>query len=289
MCRGELRSPELKLIAAGASAEVYEYDSDKVLKLFINPADKGNAKWEYDKTKNACNNGLPTPCVYDFVEVDGRYGFVMEKVSGSSFAELMRASIFASEANGVSLEQAFHSDILPLVKQTAQLLCELHQTKCELMDTAAATFSRHISYSGDLSEGEKSALYAIAHSLPYDNTVCHGDANSANVIQTAHGNRLIDWCDCCSGSPYFDLAAYAFSWEYAVMPQGMPPIITEFISQFKDTIVTEFLREYAAISQLDLSPFPQWYAVFVASRLFNEKHEENKIKQLSQVCRLLNG
>lgn len=82
--------PELQhKIAEGNTAEIFEIGEKKVLKLFKTGYSKSTVQREYN---NYCMVGRVMeniPKLFEFVEENQRFGFIMEKVQGKSLVSLM--------------------------------------------------------------------------------------------------------------------------------------------------------------------------------------------------------
>lgn len=70
--------------ARGRSAEVFQAGDGKVLKLFFDDYPREYAEKEYKNTKIVSELGCISMKVYEKVEKDGRFGFVMDFIDGVS-------------------------------------------------------------------------------------------------------------------------------------------------------------------------------------------------------------
>ena len=75
-----LNISEMKHLNNGECADIYEVDSHTVLKLGKPGWSKDMLYQEYLNGKLVGDIGIPAPKVYDFVEIDGRYGYTMDKL-----------------------------------------------------------------------------------------------------------------------------------------------------------------------------------------------------------------
>lgn len=80
-----------ELLGRGFTSDVYAWDQGRVLKLFHPGTDASKAEREYAATTAVHALGLPVPVVHEFLEVDGRHGIVMERVSGVSLLQWVQA------------------------------------------------------------------------------------------------------------------------------------------------------------------------------------------------------
>ena len=78
---GEMMTDELgQLIGRGATAELYAWREDQVLKLFFPSWPRIAVEMEVQAARVASEAAVPTPAVGEIVELDGRYGIVFERV-----------------------------------------------------------------------------------------------------------------------------------------------------------------------------------------------------------------
>ena len=78
-----------KLIGQGRTAKIFEWDENKILKLFRNGFPKSAIENEFNIGLELCNNGLPIPELYDLLEFDDRVGIVYERVNGPTMMNLL--------------------------------------------------------------------------------------------------------------------------------------------------------------------------------------------------------
>ena len=70
--------------ARGRSAEIFDAGDGKVMKLFFEDYPREYAEKEYKNTKVVSELGCTSMKVYDKVEKDGRFGFIMDFIDGVS-------------------------------------------------------------------------------------------------------------------------------------------------------------------------------------------------------------
>ena len=275
-----------RLIGNGAMAEVYEYGKDKVIKLFLESHGKELPELEYEKTKNAWENGLPAPRVYDFVNLNNRYGFIMEKIHGNPMMTEMSKFILMND--GMSYDDIYNSEqILGRIKETALVLFSLHKNKILFMHTLDAEFEKIIKASAMLDENERYLIEDLFKKLPKGDSVCHGDPNPGNIMETAHGYRIIDWSNAVTGNPLFDLARYVLMFKYVNLNPSIPLRIREFINKYKDRVVEDFLSEYIKLSGIELIDFDKWLIFTSISKLKGRYTEQQKLDMLSDIRKVI--
>lgn len=72
----------MKLIATGNTAEVFEYEEDKVLKLFKVDYPLEQIQREFNNTVIMNRICVHTPKTFEIVEHEGRHGIVFQKIIG---------------------------------------------------------------------------------------------------------------------------------------------------------------------------------------------------------------
>ena len=69
----------LKLLASGGQADIYELPDGKLLRLLRKPEDAFLVSYEVTALRTVRANGLHAPEAYEEVNLDGRPGFIMER------------------------------------------------------------------------------------------------------------------------------------------------------------------------------------------------------------------
>ena len=227
-----------KLLGSGAGSDVYEYESDKVCKLYVDKYGIDLANWEYNKTKDAYDNGLPAPKVYEIIEYNGRVGLIMERFQGKTFNEVLFNHIVTSMESGNLIQEILDSSFeifISQIKDTAKVLFQLHQKTCNLMDTAKSSLMYSCRNNDYLTQEEKAIIYKIVENLPDSNNVCHGDPNPNNLLYYSDKILIIDWINCVSGSPLYDITEYKLMTEYSDRPTNIPEeIINHYLENKND-------------------------------------------------------
>ena len=71
----------MEFIANGAQADLYK-NNGKAIKLFKKNISKDEIEYEMNLQKMAFEFDLPVPEIYDIVEIDGKFGIIMEYIDG---------------------------------------------------------------------------------------------------------------------------------------------------------------------------------------------------------------
>jgi len=165
-----------ELIGRGASSEVYAWTADTVVKLFV-PQFEELANVELERTRAVHAAGPPCPAVHDIVEVDGRPGLILDRLTGPSlFFERGAASTLAH------IHAELH-DVAP--RGLPQLADTLSSWGIEGMATGSSLF--------------------------------HGDLHPANVLRHDGRWHVIDWSNGHVAPPAADVACSVLSIGYRGM------------------------------------------------------------------------
>jgi hypothetical protein len=90
----------MKLIANGATADVFLNNENRIIKLFKKQYSEKIVQREADFQKIVYETGLPVPKVFGIKEIDGRYGIIMENIKGMSIGEkILKTKNYTNELN----------------------------------------------------------------------------------------------------------------------------------------------------------------------------------------------
>lgn len=174
-------------IARGNTASIYQ-NGGQAIKVFHADLPEGEARYEAEKQKAACDSGLPVPRVLDVTRVDGRPAIIMEYVEGPTFGELIQREpdrALQYLALSVDIQMDIHTKTASLESMRERLSSQLHAARRLDADCRAS-------------------LLARLHALPDGDRLCHGDFHVFNLIRTENGPVIIDWVTACTGSPLID-------------------------------------------------------------------------------------
>jgi hypothetical protein len=78
-----------ELLGKGMTAEVYAWGQDRVLKLYLENYREEWIRREADIGQRIHDAGVPSPAVYEMVEVDGRKGVIFQRIYGKTAVGLL--------------------------------------------------------------------------------------------------------------------------------------------------------------------------------------------------------
>ena len=170
----------MNLIAIGNTAEVFEYEEDKVLKLFKAGYPLEQIQREFNNTVIMNKICVHTPKAFEIVEHEGRHGIVFQKNIG--------VDLLSEYLKNPSDE-----------KVAAEILVDLTDIQKKVLSeetTEGISYKNYLEWFG-----------YDASNLPDGNFICHGDLHPGNIIRTKDGELcLIDFMNVCRGPKEYDVA-----------------------------------------------------------------------------------
>ena len=186
----DVTTRDLARLAVGASAEIFEWPRDRVVKLFKSGFPREAIELELHQSRIAHGAGVPTPRPEGLVTVAGRTGLVFERLDGPTLYELVAARALPAEG---------------LAARFFALQRRVHACKAPALPALAEKLARRIAQAGGVPEAAKRAALEALAAAPESDTLCHGDFHPLNVIVSARGDLAIDWLDAARGDPAMDV------------------------------------------------------------------------------------
>jgi hypothetical protein len=180
-----------KPIAVGRTAEVYEWGSDQVLKLYFDWCPPNWIDHEAHMAHAVDQAGISTPKVGEIVEIAGRRGIVYARINGPSMIDSIAARLLKLRFYGRTL---------------AQLHLEMHRTGPVGLPAQRMHLREAISHAPALPDSLRTPILATLEAMPDSDRLCHNDFHPGNVILTPNGPQVIDWMTASIGQPAADVA-----------------------------------------------------------------------------------
>lgn len=261
-----------KLIGIGRTAEIFEIENEKILKLYFNVIPEEAIKGEYGINKKICSFNIPTAMCYELIQQDGRYGIVMDKIIGISMMKYM------AENPMNSMEQA---------KKLAHLHASIHTIQNPGFSQNKEQLWQRIDSVDILTNLEKSSIHQYLKQLPEGATLCHGDFHPENVLLSKNKDYIIDWMTATQGDPCSDVAHTNLLLRYGVSPEekhGIEKFITNIVrNKFADI----YLDTYIKNTKLNIQDIRKWKLPHLASLLNDIMSDSVKEKLLREIKNLL--
>jgi tRNA A-37 threonylcarbamoyl transferase component Bud32 len=242
--------PKGALIARGRTAEIFEWGTDRVLKLYLDWCPARLAEYEAMATQAAYKAGLPVPEVDSTIVLENRHGVIMERIDGPTMMDIMptrlrRLTYYAHML--ADLQARIHSCHIPeLVPQRFRLDLTIREVTV-------------------LPETVKKVVLNTLADLPDGDTVCHHDLHPMNVIISRRGPVIIDWEPATKGDPLSDVARTWLLLNYS--NKTLPFPFNSVVKFVRILFQSEYLKHYSKLRPISPQVLEQWKIPIVAARL----------------------
>jgi hypothetical protein len=224
--------------ARGRSAEVFRTTDGKVMKLFFADYPRAYAEKEYRNTKIASELGCTPLQVFEQVEQDGRFGFVMSFVDGVSQNDMPGKNPAYLLKGGKDLARCH----VTVQSKRSHELDDIRVLCVELLDDETMGF---------LSDDEKARAKAYLLSLPEEDGVLHLDFHTGNVLVDATGTcTVIDWMTAARGNRAVEAAMMEFLFSEAELFPEASKAQRLLFSAVRGFIGRQFFKEYQRLTPI---------------------------------------
>lgn len=237
-----------KVIGFGRTAEIREWDEGRVVKLFHPGFPRTAIEQEASAAVLAHSLGVPTPAVFDTVEVEGRLGIVFQRVSGTTMLQSLARRPWL---------------VLRHARRLARLQAHLHRMNGSGLPNLRERLARRIERSRVLTPGEKAVIVRRLADLPGGDALCHGDMHPDNVVLTRNGPVVIDWMNAASGHPAADAARTAITLRLSLPPEGR---VSAWLALGRHLFYRLYLHHYLRIGPASACQLLAWELPVAADR-----------------------
>jgi uncharacterized protein (TIGR02172 family) len=237
-------------IARGFTAEIYASKQGKVLKLFNLGISRDTVEHEANLTHIIHVTGLPVPAVGEFIEIDGRFGFELDRVEGISMLEALTQSPWRYPT---------------YARQLAELHVQIHTRRVPELPALSERLAHKINRAERLPENVRQAALKALERVPEDDKLCHGDFHPGNILLTKRGPVIIDWLDASRGKPILDVARSSLLFGSGNLPSTIPGAWLLRILQ--SSFYRIYRRRYFQRNPADRQELDRWLPVVAAGRL----------------------
>lgn len=182
----------MEQIARGRTAEVFAWETGKIVKVYLPEFAREDAEYEADIATKVQASGVPCPRFFGMTEVEGRPALVYERIEGVTMLDLILKGPWR---------------IPELARRMAALHLQMHVPEITAeLPSQRGKYTRRIETSEILSASLKERSLKTLEKLPDDRRLCHGDFHPGNIISTPERDLGIDWIDVSVGHPMADVA-----------------------------------------------------------------------------------
>lgn len=239
-------------IATGRTAEIYNWDNGRVLKLFRAWMPASTAAHEARIARAVYETGTRVPAVGDVVDIEGRIGILYERIEGVSMMKRLGRQPWR---------------LLHFARCLADLHAEMHTHRVPGLPSQKERVIKKIERADPLPKRLKVRALTTLASLPNEDILCHGDFHPDNVLMTTEGPIIIDWVDATRGHPMADVARTSLLLSAGSVPAETPRPIRWSISTIRRLFHSIYLRRYFQIRPHNHQELKAWQPVVTAARL----------------------
>ena len=156
--------------------------------------------------------GLSAPIVHSVHQIGDRWGVLMSRVEGPSFAETVAHQVRALPA---------------LLNRMAQLQLQVHNRPATQFACLKARLATNIQRASILGELRQSNLLAGLAKMPDGDRLCHGDFHPYNIMGPHGREVLIDWLDASRGEPAADVCR-----SYVLLRPAAPEMASAYLDAY---------------------------------------------------------
>lgn len=165
-------------IAEGATAEIYNHSRDKVLKLY-KPGFESVCKIEFDLMRAIGHFPIAMPKLYNSVVLNGKNGYIMEKIDGDSLMNLLEDGTY-TPLETVDKALFLQSQVYSVNYNGCYNFKDIgNLTRSRIEDCSL--------YTGRI----KSEL--VSRIKNGHRVLCHNDVHFNNIMEDKNSTYLIDW------------------------------------------------------------------------------------------------
>lgn len=250
----------MKIIGVGRTAEVFELENDKILKLYRKNIPDNFVDYEMQVNKLLISKHLDIPIPFEIKEVDERKGIVFEKLNGPTLLKKIISNPFSFKR---------------LAKDFTCLHLGLQKSIEGLKDNSELLIN-NIKNAPFLSSEEKDFLIDFTEKLPKGDKVCHGDFHPDNVIISNKKLYVIDWMTATSGNPISDIARTSILFKYAYLPEEKSFIEKFIVNKTKNKFYKLYIKTIINNSNYSEEEILKWEIPHLAARLVEHLPTQEK-------------
>jgi hypothetical protein len=257
-----MKAPARQLpIAFGRTAEIYDWETGKILKLLYDWCPAEWVKSEVYSTQVVHATGLHIPAVIDQIEIDGRNGIIYERIEGSSMLQVMRSKL---------LKLDHFSRLL------AELHVDMHTRTVPQLPSIKDHLENSIRHASGISGQIKETALATLDQLPDGEALCHNDYHPDNILMTEEGPVIIDWITATRGDPMADVARTSLLLQIGSPPQGISTPIRWLIAFIRARVHQVYMSQYFALHPGNQRRLQRWMFPVAVARLNEDITEERQ-------------
>jgi thiamine kinase-like enzyme len=241
-----------ELLGSGRTAEVFEIDDTKVLKLFNEYMPKSLIEYEFEFSYKAKELFRFAPKAYEIITYQNQIGIIYERVFGEELSYILQNDITKAKKFG---------------REMGKLHSEMHKISSNNLPSQKNRYKNDILESKDILEDKANVLLSQLDSFEKNNILCHGDFHLGNIMFKDNNYYVIDWMNCCKGHPEADVCRTLIMFETPFIEICIKPEIKHLVKDIFSKLKKEYLNSYFQNSESTLDKVEKWRPIVAAARI----------------------
>jgi len=213
------------IIGVGNTATVYEWEEDRVLKLFYQGYPKKAIEKEFLNAMAIRNMNFSKPKAYEIITCEDRIGIIYDKVKGESLLDWVMKT----------------GNVQKCAVYMAKLHKSILQNRISNVPNYKDFLKFHIPNTISVNSEKREELLQMIDKLPDGNALCHGDFHPGNILISNGDTTVIDFMNVCHGDFLYDIARTVFLIDYTPVPVELNN--REELLRFKKTLADLYLMQ----------------------------------------------
>lgn len=189
---GDTMLKNMKFLAKGNTAEVFEYGNERVCKLFFEGYPDEYVALEFQNAREMYKNRIRISKPFQMITMENRKGIIYERIEGKTLLNIMME-------NETSLDKLLNIFV------NLQLDILAHHTKNVL------SYKEYLIAILKNKKINNQAIFNAINALPDDDCLLHGDLHPNNILVMSDGTPVvIDFMNVCRGPALYDIARTYF-------------------------------------------------------------------------------
>lgn len=250
-----------QLMGYGATADVFEWQGHTVLKLFKEHIEDQVIEYEALIHEIVYDKGIRMPKLIEEVEVDGRRGYVYERINA-------RTLLFHATKK--------QWNALKYGKLLAKTQLEINASEALLLPDLKERLRQDIHKSKHLQIEDVDRLMKYINILPEGNNVCHMDFHPGNVFYNGNNTVTIDWITASRSVPGADVARTYLILKHGGLSYDGPKWLLLLEKLGRYLLCQSYLRYYFKHSKIRFEDVEIWLKPIAIARLSENISEKEK-------------
>ena len=222
----------MNMIGKGNTADILDYGDNKICKLFVEGYPKNAVHKEINNAMIMNKFDLSIPACYGFIEMEGRFGIVYERVYGKTMLDQLSetSNLDGIVTSLVDLHKKIRTNHTSEVMDYKMFLRQCIEGKCK----------------------ESDEILKEIELLPDGDYLCHGDYHPGNVMVDEEWKFIIiDFMNVCHGPWEYDVARSYYLMAYSQVPKEVAnyEYILKNQKLLADCYLSKMKVSYSEISQ----------------------------------------